>query len=204
MTSKSIIQLASLRPLILGSGSPRRFRLLTEAGVTFTRIVPQTEEAMKPNEAPYAYAERLAGEKALEVSRENANSAVVLGCDTIVVLNGEVLGKPENEQEAFEILSRLSGQTHVVCTAIALAVDGKLTMSGYELTEVHFNSVTSKQIREYITSGEPMDKAGAYGIQGMGAFLVDYIEGNLDNVIGLPGKLLDELAARLLSTISRD
>jgi len=199
---RPIVALSRTRPLILGSGSPRRLKLLSEAGASFEQRVSSIDETMRKNESPNAFAERMACEKAAAVASESPRDAVILGCDTIVVLRNVVLGKPCDKEHAFETLSRLSAQQHVVCTAVALAFDGR-EISGFEQTRVFFNQVTPRQIREYIESGEPMDKAGAYGIQGMGAFLVDRIEGNLDNVIGLPGKLLDKLANDVLREIQK-
>jgi septum formation protein len=193
--------LADLKPLVLGSGSPRRLSLLREQGISFRQVIPQIEESPRDGEDPYKYAERLACEKAVAVAAMVNSSEVVLGCDTIVVLRGEILGKPSDEEDAFAILSRLVGNEHSVCTALALVSDGKLIASGYELTRVFFKPAPPERIRRYITTREPMDKAGAYGIQGMGGFLVDRIEGNLDNVIGLPGKLLDELAGQVLKNL---
>ncbi|MBU8932833.1 MAG: Maf family protein [candidate division Zixibacteria bacterium] len=185
------------RSLVLGSGSPRRVALLTDMGISFTQIIPNVEEKLRPREEPFSYAQRLAKTKARWVIQRADPQQIVLGCDTIVVLDGLILGKPSNEREAYETLTTLSGRQHVVCTAAALADGVGLMTSGYETTKVYFNDVSREQIEEYIASGEPMDKAGAYGIQGMGAFLVDRIEGNLDNVIGLPRDLLNKLAERV-------
>lgn len=186
--------------LVLGSGSPRRVRLLGETGVAFEQIIPDVREDHKPGEDPYDFAQRVAGEKALWVAEHADAEAIVLGCDTIVVLGNQLLGKPTDKADALRILTSLSGRQHVVCTGVALTYRGSIAASGYELTKVFFNSVSAQQLEAYIDSGEPMDKAGAYGIQGMGAFLVDRIEGRLDNVIGLPRLLLDNLAERLLVT----
>ena len=198
MTAKWLKQLAERYRLVLGSGSPRRVRLLGETSVSFEQIIPEISEVCRHEERPYDFAERIAGEKALWVAERTEADAIVLGCDTIVVLGEELLGKPTDEADAMRILTSLSGQQHVVCTGVALARRGSVITSGYELTKVYFNTVTERQLKEYIESGEPMDKAGAYGIQGMGAFLVDRIDGRLDNVIGLPCLLLDNLAKRLL------
>ncbi len=189
-----IKELANRKELVLGSRSPRRVSLLTELGVPFRQIIPQLDENHVDGEHPYACAKRLAEAKALWVSKQLEPNQLVIGCDTIVVLGDTILGKPADEDEAFEILSLLSGKKHVVWTAIALAERKGLLQSGYETTEVYFNPVTPGQIRAYIATTEPLDKAGAYGIQGMGAFLVDRIAGNLDTVIGLPRSLLDKLA----------
>ncbi len=201
MKYNHLARLAQSHRLVLGSGSPRRQRLLKETGVTFERIVPQLEESRLAGEAPYSFARRLAEGKARWVSEQAGSDAVVVGSDTIVVLGETVLGKPADPDEAFAILSSLSGQQHVVCTALAFVKNSRLLALGHELTSVFFNQVTPEQIREYVASGEPMDKAGAYGIQGMGAFLVDTIEGNLDNVIGLPRMLLDDLARKVLDSL---
>lgn len=194
MMYKHLAELVASHPLVLASGSPRRFDLLTEIGIPFQRIVPNIEEVPGKDEAPYDYAVRLAEEKALMVGKGLRPDTLALGCDTIVVLGEWLLEKPEDEQEAFETLRTLSGEQHVVCTALAFVKEERLVISGYETTKVFFNEVSDKQIWDYIKTGEPMDKAGAYGIQGMGSFLVDRIEGNLDTVIGLPRNLLDGLA----------
>ncbi len=194
MTFDALITLGHKRPLVLGSRSPRRIQLLEELGVSFRRAVSEVNEVQKPGEDPYACAVRLAQEKALDVAATSQSDEIVIGGDTIVVLNGQILGKPANRTEAIETLKKLAGKRHTVCTALALADSTKLLCSGEERTEVYFHTVSLSQIEAYVDGGEPMDKAGAYGIQGMGAFLVDRIEGNLDNVVGLPRTLLDSLA----------
>jgi septum formation protein len=194
MTLEHLTRLASERPFVLGSASPRRCYLLRETGIAFTQATADLDEARRPGEDPFAYAGRLAKEKALAVAARAHEHAVVLGGDTVVVLGDEILGKPSCAEEAQATLRTLAGQPHIVCTALALAHRGGVYASGDERTTVYFNTVTDDQISEYVATGEPMDKAGAYGIQGMGAFLVDRIEGNLDNVIGLPRLLLDRLA----------
>ncbi|MEW6049981.1 MAG: Maf family protein [Candidatus Zixiibacteriota bacterium] len=204
MTYSNLHRLAQRYRLVLGSGSPRRFELLTELGVRFERIVPDLHESMAPGEHPYHFAKRLAEDKAHEVAIRLNDQSLVIGCDTIVVLGDQVLQKPIDEPDAARILSMLSGNAHVVCSAVALALHNRILESSYELTHVYFNTITASQIQDYIATGEPMDKAGAYGIQGMGAFLVDRIEGNLDTVVGLPRTLLDNLAGRVMSCVSRD
>ena len=198
MTYPNLIRLASRSRLVLGSRSPRRVELLRAVGINFVQQIPDIEENPRPGEPPYDYAVRLAEEKALEIAAGCAADDVVLGCDTIVVLGDHILEKPADPNDAQRLLSALSGQQHVVCSALALAGQTGLLKSGYELTTVYFHRVTSQQIHDYIRSGEPMDKAGAYGIQGMGSFLVDRIEGNLDTVVGLPRSLLDRLAGEVL------
>ncbi len=202
MAFEDLKALASKHKIVLGSGSPRRVKLLNEIEIEFTQIKPEIEENQNKNELPYDFAERLACEKAIAVSNFLSDSEIVIGCDTIVVLENQVLGKPIDEQEAFKILSLLSGKMHTVCTAVALAKNGNILKSGFELTDVYFNRVSEKEIKKYIASGEPSDKAGAYGIQGMGAFLVDRIDGNLDNVIGLPRMILSRIASEIIKNLN--
>jgi septum formation protein len=202
--SENLARLARWRPLVLGSGSPRRRRILTQAGIKFRVNAPEVDETFRLGENPYEFAQRLAEEKAVAVAKHCNNREIVLGGDTVVVLQNKILDKPSTEQEAVDTLVTLAGHVHTVCTALALAESRGLICSGIEKTLVRFNEVTKEQIREYVASGEPMDKAGAYGIQGMGAFLVDTIEGELDNVIGLPLTLLDNLAGQTLRKLGTD
>lgn len=201
MNFKYIKQLAARQELILGSSSPRRVRLLTELGVDFRQIIPQILEAIKPGETPCEYSQRLAIEKSQAVGARTGKGQIVFACDTIVVHQDSILEKPVDREDAERILLRLSGEMHVVCSAIALLGRGEVLAQGYETTEVYFNQSTPREIRKYIDTGEPMDKAGAYGIQGKGAFLVDSIKGNLDNVIGLPRHLFDKLAKETLGLL---
>lgn len=198
MNYKYIRQLLEETDFVLGSRSPRRRKLLAEISTRFRCLVPQIDEIRQNDESPVDFACRLAGQKARDVSQRSAPDTVILGSDTIVVLEELVLQKPDDEQQAFAILRKLSGKQHVVCTALALVQGTTILASDHELTTVYFNDPTDDQIRRYITTGEPMDKAGAYGIQGMGAFLVDRIEGCLDNVIGLPRELFERLAKEVL------
>ncbi len=199
MTFDRIRQLAARFPLVLGSRSPRRVKLLAEMGITFEQMISTVDERQLADEGAFVYAERLAREKALWVGSRCEPGRIVLGCDTVVVLDGRIMDKPVSEQEALKTLLALSGNTHRVATALALVRGDEVLAAGHEKTTVVFNDVTRQQVEEYIQTGEPMDKAGAYGIQGMGAFLVDRIEGNLDNVIGLPRNLLDDLAGAALT-----
>jgi len=187
--------------IVLGSSSPRRVELLTRTGINFNQQIPQTNETILPGENPFVYAIRLAEEKGSEIARNLKSGEIAITGDTIVILNENILGKPSSKEDAFSILSQLSGENHIVCTALALTNPDGLLVSGEERTGVFFNKVSPTQINNYIDSGEPMDKAGAYGIQGMGAFLVDRIEGNLDNVIGLPLALLESLAGEALQKL---
>jgi septum formation protein len=174
---------------------------MEEINIPFEIVKPNLEEERLPGERPYDYAERLAIDKAVLVSQQVAKDCILLGCDTIVVLGDQVLEKPIDKADAFRILATLRGQWHVVCSAIAACRKGAILRSGYELTRVHFNPVSDQQILDYIESGEPMDKAGAYGIQGIGGFLVDTIEGSLDTVIGFPRTLLERMAGEILQKL---
>lgn len=198
MTLHNLIELSQRYQLILASGSPRRVELLTKAGIQFRQQIPKIEEIRKENELPETYARRLAQEKALAIAQTAEDGTICLGCDTIVVLDGSVLEKPESKEHAFAMLSRLSGQTHVVISAAAFASGTSVRAEGCDMTEVTFNSLKPLDIHNYIDSGEPMDKAGAYGIQGMGAFLVDRVRGDIDTVVGLPLQCLDRLAGEIL------
>lgn len=193
----NLVALLKGHDLVLASGSPRRVKILKDAGISFRQIVPDIDEDGGPDLPPEQLAVHLAEKKAAAVAQQATDRDIILGCDTIVVLNDEIMGKPQSTGHAFEILSRLSGNKHYVCSAVALSKRDGQGVSGYERTEVIFNAVTDDEIRRYIETGEPLDKAGAYGIQGFGAFLVDTYIGNLDNVIGLPMTLVNELAGKL-------
>lgn len=169
--------------LVLASNSPRRRQLLQEAGLVFT-IRPSTiEEHMDQTLPPSQVVTDLAAQKAESVPKNDEE--VVLGADTIVTIDGKILGKPSNEEEAFKTLRFLSGRTHEVFTGVAL-VKGKETSTFYSRTEVTFYELTDEEIMRYIGTGEPMDKAGAYGIQGKGALFVKEISGDYYAVVGLP------------------
>jgi len=197
MTYNNLKKLSQKKEIILGSASPRRLKLLEETGINFRQIISNLRESDNQSGNPFEHALSLAKMKAMVVSSESAVDELVIGADTIVVLDKVLIGKPEDENEARQILSRLSGNKHVVCTALALVSSTQLLASGYELTDVYFNLVSEEAIADYVSSGEPMDKAGAYGIQGKGGFLVDRIDGEMDNVIGLPRSLLDKLAGEV-------
>jgi septum formation protein len=195
---KGIAELLGQRKLILASSSPRRRQILSDAHVRFEIRIPPNinEESLSPD--PVEHVLSVSRAKAESISPQIAEG-IILGADTIVVLNGEILGKPQDKREAFLILKKLSGKTHTVYTGITLInkLNGK-TLSDYDSTEVTFNRLEEDKIGSYIETGEPMDKAGAYGIQGMGAFLVKEIKGNLDNVIGLPTEKLKEMLKKTI------
>jgi septum formation protein len=171
--------------LYLASGSPRRQELLTQLGVSFERLLPGIEEQRQPDESAQHYVSRLAREKAQAGVAIAPQDLPVLGSDTIVVLEGEVLEKPRDAGHAAVMLRQLSGQTHQVMTAVALA-DRQQTIDCLVMTEVTFRVLSEEDIQGYIASGEPMDKAGAYGIQGLGGCFVRKINGSYHAVVGLP------------------
>ncbi|WP_439887563.1 Maf family protein [Pseudomonas sp. MBLB4123] len=185
--------------LYLASGSPRRRELLAQIGVPFTpRIVP-VDECVLPGESAEAYVERLAREKALAAlaTLEQAADAVVLGADTAVVLEGRILGKPADRSEALETLGALSGREHQVLTAVALASPARVA-SRVVVSRVGFRALSRAEIEAYWASGEPRDKAGSYGIQGLAAVFVRQLQGSYSAVVGLPlcetAELLAEFA----------
>ncbi|MBZ5605852.1 MAG: Maf family protein [Acidobacteriia bacterium] len=173
--------------LILASASPRRSELLRNAGFDFTVRARPVEEIRRPGEDPEQYARRLARSKA-EASWEAADE-IVLAADTIVVLGDRVLEKPRDPEDARAMLRLLSGRTHTVITAICIRHAGG-EMVDAESTRVHFAELSDREIGDYVASGEPMDKAGAYGIQGLASKFVDRIEGCYFNVMGLPVALV--------------
>jgi septum formation protein len=185
--------------LILASSSPRRSQLLKLAGLDFTVEAADIDERIQPDEAPATYVQRLALEKAQAVwdrhrSEENAD-LVVLGADTTVVCDGMILGKPVDQADARRMLEMLAGRTHQVLTGIA-AVSRRGLFSEVEITQVFFDLISEEEMVHYLASGEPMDKAGAYGIQGYAARWIPRIEGCFFNVMGLPLARTMELLAK--------
>jgi septum formation protein len=178
--------------LILASRSPRRAELLTRLGLQFAVRIPHVDESLLPGEEPMAAAQRLAR---LKAQAEVAGGALAIGCDTLVVHDGRMLGKPEDAHHAVELLQQLQGDQHVVYTGVALAAAGRVE-SAVEATRVWFRSLDRRECEEYVGTKEPMDKAGAYGIQGFGAAIVERIEGDYFNVMGLPVQRLLELFKR--------
>ncbi|WP_313773991.1 nucleoside triphosphate pyrophosphatase, partial [Enterobacter huaxiensis] len=169
--------------LYLASGSPRRQELLTQLGLSFERIVTGIEEKRAEGESAQQYVSRLAREKAQAGVAQTSRDLPVLGADTIVILNGEVLEKPRDAEHAARMLRKMSGQTHQVMTAVALA-DSQQVLDCLVVTDVTFRVLTDDEIAAYIASGEPMDKAGAYGIQGLGGCFVRKINGSYHAVVG--------------------
>jgi len=171
--------------LYLASGSPRRHELLTQLGLCFEKLSTEVEEQRRDGESAKDYVLRLARDKALAGVAVAGQDLPVLGADTIVVFNGEVLEKPKDQQHAREMLAKLSGATHQVMTAVALA-DAQQVLDCLVTTEVTFCRLSADDIARYVASGEPMDKAGAYGIQGLGGNFVRKINGSYHAVVGLP------------------
>jgi septum formation protein len=174
---------ASTPRVVLASSSPRRRELLTLIGIAHEVAPADIDESYLPGELPAAHAERLAREKAAVVA-VRAPDAVTIGADTIVVVDGDVLGKPRDAAHAAEMLRRLSGRAHRVITAVAAVWRGT-TVSTVEDVGVTFRPLTEREIATYIATGEPMDKAGAYGIQGFGATIVDRVDGDYFAVMGM-------------------
>lgn len=177
--------------LVLASTSPRRSMLLEEAGFTFTLVKADVSEELSEGVLPQEGVQELALRKAQAglsrwLDSGGKREDIVLGADTIVVLDNRILGKPETELEAEEMLCSLSGRQHAVYTGVALVNGTGRKESTAVRTDVFFRVLTLEEIRGYVATGEPMDKAGAYGIQGKAAVFVDHYEGSLSNVIGLP------------------
>ena len=179
--------------IVLASGSPRRQELLTRMGISdFDIRVPEVEER---------YPEGLSPEETVcYISREKSDAArllcgpeeIIITADTMVFLDEKRLGKPKNEEEALAMLTALAGRQHTVCTGVTVR-QGERILTAAEHTDVYFHPATESQLRAYIRTGEPMDKAGAYGVQGKGALLVERIDGDFFNVMGLPVSLLSDL-----------
>ncbi len=183
----------NLNNVVLASASPRRRELLSSLGIHFDIQIPDIDETPRPNEVPRVFAERLAKEKAEAISSDA--DTVLISADTIVVQNKIILGKPKDEEEAQAMLESLSGQVHKVITAVCVK-KGKQETVFSAVTEVEFRILTKNEIDTYIASGDPMDKAGAYAIQGGAAPMIRAINGSYTNVVGLP---LCELHETLLS-----
>jgi septum formation protein len=173
--------------LVLGSASPRRKELLARVGVPFRVEESHIEEGIEPGEKPERFTQRIADRKAQAVAGKQEPHTWVLGADTAVVVDDQVLGKPENRSDGARMLKLLSGRTHRVLTAVVLAPSGPGTaLRLLSETLVRFVKLSQTTIQGYLDTGEPLDKAGAYGIQGIGAMLVSSIQGSYTNVVGLP------------------
>lgn len=186
--------------LILASGSPRRREMLQNLGVEFLPRPVDIDESPLDKECPEPYVLRLARAKAQAAAHRATGDeqAVILAADTIVALDGALLGKPRDLTDARRMLGQLSGRTHEVLTGVAVAAtSGEPTRAEVERTRVRFGELSAAEIEWYVASGEPLDKAGAYGIQGLGALFVDRLDGNYSNVVGLPLPLTYRLLAEV-------
>ena len=185
--------------LILASASPRRQELLKLFGVPFTVKVADIDETMDPTRPPAEEVARVSLAKARAVERKEED--VVIAADTIVVLGSRVLGKPASEAQAEQMLTALSGHAHQVMTGVTV-LRGDRSLTATEITDIHFRELSTREIRRYIATGEPMDKAGSYGIQGGAALFAEKIHGDYYNVVGLPvcrlQRMLRELAPDLM------
>ncbi len=188
--------------IVLASQSPRRRELLGRLGLNFTIKTSQLDESAFTAPTPQDLVQCLSREKALSVAREEPPDTLVLGADTVVVLDGQTLGKPSGPEQARAMLRRLSGRTHEVCTGLTLC-RGEEILTQAEHTLVTFRPLDEGEIAAYVRSGEPLDKAGAYGIQALGSLFVSGISGDYSNVVGLPlcrlGKMLKHFGVDCLS-----
>lgn len=187
--------------LILASASPRRKALLSLLGIPFTVRAADIDETMDPEKPPFDEVARVSRLKALAVSRGEED--IVIAADTIVVCQGKVLGKPHSEAEAAAMLRLLSGRDHQVMTGCTILF-GDRAETFTEVTSLHFRPLSEKEIQKYVQSGEPMDKAGAYGIQGGAALFCEKLEGDYYNVMGLPVCRLYETLCRTVPEVMED
>ena len=183
-----------MNPIVLASGSPRRKQLLEMLRIPFRVIPPDVDEHVLPGEQPGHYVTRLSRAKA-EAVMARAPGELILAADTTVVLEGVIFEKPESPAHAVAMLERLQGRTHEVMTAVAVARDGELAQA-LDVSRVTFRPADRATLEAYVATGEPMDKAGAYAIQGLGAPLIERVEGDFFGVMGLPLRLALDLLAR--------
>lgn len=179
--------------IILASNSPRRRELLAQIGLAFTVAPADVDESVLPGESPVSCVERLAQDKA-RAAAKRAGKGIVIAADTIVAAGGAILGKPADAEDARRMLTELSGREHEVVTGLAVMdAASEQCVTRTSITKVWFRDLSDREIASYVATGEPLDKAGAYGIQGRGALLVERIEGCYSNVVGLPLSLLGEM-----------
>lgn len=188
--------------IILASASPRRRELLQQISLEFQIKVSDLEEKITKT-LPHEIVEELSLQKALNVAEQlnqDKEGFIVIGADTIVAVGNRIFGKPKDKEEAKEMLHTLQGNAHYVYTGITLCYGNENTHTFHEATKVTFYAMSEKEIEEYVATGEPMDKAGAYGIQGIGAKYISHIEGDYNNVVGLPvGRLYQEMKQKIYS-----
>jgi septum formation protein len=189
-----VSEMEQTKKIILASASPRRKELLEKMGLAFEIITSQVEENIENGPYSKELVENLALEKALDVSRQVKTPALIIGADTVVVIDGIILGKPKDKNDAVRILGLLSGRTHTVVTSIAI-IDTKTNTKSVESVEskVTFKKLSLKEVEDYIATGEPMDKAGAYGIQGYASSFITSICGCYTNVVGISTYKLSEM-----------
>ncbi|WP_352420127.1 Maf family protein [Proteiniborus sp.] len=189
-----------MKKIVLASSSPRRKEILDRYNIDFESITSHINEKVSSDEDPIQVVMSLAFQKAEDIAIKLDYDAIVIGADTIVYMNS-VLGKPKDDIDAYRILESLSGKEHCVITGLAiLDINSGKKVIDYEITKVKFRELPSEKINRYINTGEFKDKAGAYGIQGYGEILVDWIEGSYSNVVGLPIVKLDKLLERHFNT----
>ncbi len=197
---KFLSRLLNGTELFLASSSPRRKEILSWTGVPFKIKVPNHSETTVGVQyiEPLRLVQKNSLKKVESVSSQ-IQSGIILGADTIVVLNNEILGKPKDEAEAYLMLKKLNGKWHTVYSGVAMLNKKNLKkVNGYESTQVKFHSLSDEQILKYVATKDPLDKAGAYGIQSQGSFLVEKLKGNFDNVMGLPLNKVKELITKIL------
>jgi len=185
--------------IILASGSPRRSEIMASVGWEFEKSVPDVDESVREGESPEDYVRRLAGEKALAVAGSHPGQ-IILAADTTVVIDGEIIGKPEDHEDARLMIRRLSGNWHDVLTGVAVARNG-FEKIGMQRTRVKFAKMTEAEIDFLVERGDPLDKAGAYAVQAQAALFIEGIEGDYWNVVGLPVSLVYRLVKDLESTV---
>ncbi len=184
--------------IILASTSPRRRKLLSKLNLEFEIIPPTFDEKLFDLSADFSSVENLSLKKAQSVAEKIKESALIIGADTIVILDNQILGKPKNREDAFLMLKSLSGKTHIVITGIGICDTAtKKAYKGHDITYVTFNELSSSQIYSYIDDRKPFDKAGAYGIQELPKEFIKEVSGETDNVIGLPTKILIKMLDKI-------
>jgi septum formation protein len=172
--------------LILGSTSPRRASLLSQLGLSFRVLAPEVDETYFAGEKPVAYVTRMSNEKHAAVSNSLDSGSLVISADTVVLIDDDILGKPESAEDGFSMLCRLSGTQHRVLTSVTIGLNGGKNEQFVIETIVRFRTLTTIECAAYWRTGEPQDKAGGYGIQGVGAIFIESIQGSYTNVVGLP------------------
>jgi len=185
------------KTIILASSSPRRAELLKKVVRKFKIIPSKVDEANIPAPSPKSFCIKAALAKAKDIAEKHKN-AVVIGADTIIALGKKIIGKPKNKRDAVRILKSLAGRTHQVITGLAVVdSNSSKTLTAYEVTRVKMKKVKAGEIKEYVESGRPLDKAGAYGIQEIEDIFIEKIDGDYDNVVGLPVRALKKLLRRI-------